>query len=864
MKKITKTTLIVIGILMLQQSIAQQPWLKGLNPNPTFYEIQNAFNDYRAKKSEEKKAWSEGKEGEFEQYKRWEWFWEQRVNQDGTFPKASVTFDAWRNYVNAHSESIARSVQQNGNWSFIGPTNSQGGYDGLGRISTIAFHPTDSSTLWIGTPAGGLWKTTDKGTTWTTSTDNLPVLGISDIAIHPTNPNIMYIATGDGDGGSLYGNGDTKSVGILKSVNGGATWDTTGMNWTVQTQKLIRRLALNPQNSNTLLAATSDGIYRSADAGISWSQTQTGSFIDITFKPGDGSVVYASNKGANSQIWRSADGGLTWSAVTAFNNNISRIQLAVTPANPDIVKAIASKSGINGGVYSSSNSGISFSTVYDSSAANIFGYECDGSDMTSGQGDYDLCISISPTDSNIVTIGTINTWLSTDGGSNWAIQTFWGGNNNPNNVQVVHADKHFHAFNPLNGDFWEANDGGIYTSVNGDPLVDKTNGLQISQFYKLSNSQLNPEMILGGLQDNSCKAKHYSSWGMVFPTGDGMEVLFDPLDTNICYLSGPSGIIYRTLDQFNSTSSAVSTNLPGGQHTGSWITPYVVDPNNASTIYAGYNDIFKSNDRGDTWDSISIGLSQFTLKVLAVAPSNSQTIYASDGYFLYVTTDGGASWTNPLISNDMISYISVNQYNSNNLYITCSGYSAGNKVMHSIDGGITWTNISGTLPNVPATCVILDKNTPGALYLGTDVGVFYRDSTMTDWQLYNNGLPNVIVNELEIQYSSGKLRAATFGRGVWESDLFSNQTVGIKNNKSDNGDITIYPNPNNGVFTLFAPKAKRGDKAFIYNYLGQTVKTIVLKDAKETINTEDLKSGIYYIGVDSDNYQHIPKFVITR
>lgn len=180
----------------------------------------------------------------------------------------------------------------------------------------MAFHPTDPNTFWVGTPAGGLWKTTNGGTSWTTNTDYFPVLGVSDIAVHPTNADILYLATGDGDLGNLSGltggaEGDTKSIGILITTDGGNTWYTTGLNWNVTDRKLIRRLLINPSNPQILIAAASDGIWRTTDGGATWFNTQPGYFMDLEYKPGDPSIVYASsfNYSGNAKIYRSTDSG---------------------------------------------------------------------------------------------------------------------------------------------------------------------------------------------------------------------------------------------------------------------------------------------------------------------------------------------------------------------------------------------------------------------------------------------------------------------------------------------------------------------------------------------------------------------------
>ena len=271
-------------ILLLQVcDLNAQEWVRYVN-NQTkgkennFFAVQKAFNEYWKDKTPQKGVG-------YKQFRRWEWYYEQRVNADGSFPPNDVVVKEWNKYSETHGGN-PKAPGTTGNWTPKGPNSSDGGYAGLGRINCIAFHPTDFNTFWVGTPAGGLWKTTNFGSTWSTVTDNIPVLGVSDIAINPSNPNIIYIATGDGDGGSLSSctgstNGDTKSIGILKSIDGGNSWNTTGMNWSVTDAKLIRRLIINPNDPNILYAAASDGIWKTTNGGTTWTNIYLTSPVTI-------------------------------------------------------------------------------------------------------------------------------------------------------------------------------------------------------------------------------------------------------------------------------------------------------------------------------------------------------------------------------------------------------------------------------------------------------------------------------------------------------------------------------------------------------------------------------------------------------
>lgn len=834
--------------------------LFGQNAKTTsnFFEIQkNFYNTYSANKNADERE--EGEEDEYTQFKRWEWYWQQRIYKDGSFPSNSITYREWVKYVNTHPQALLKATA-GGTWSSLELTTSNGGYEGIGRVSDVAFHPTDANTMWVGTPAGGIWKTTNGGTNWTTNTDNLPVMGVSSIAIDHTNPNIMYIATGDGNRGSLYPDGDTRSIGVMKSINGGVTWDTTGLSFDVTDRKLMRKLALNPDDTQNLLVASTNGIYRSIDGGGTFNLVQVGEFVDVVFNEADGNYVYATSYGFNNQgqIWRSINAGATWTQVTTFTG-IARVQVAVSPANPTLVQAIAAKyDGSFGGIYTSTDNGYTFTETYNN-AANLLGYEADGSDAA-GQGTYDLCIGISPTNPNEVYVGGINVWKSTDGGVSWACMTYWNSDNPANPLSVMHADQHRIAFNPNNGNLVMANDGGVYVKA-GNTITDKSNTLEITQFYSVSTAQTVPNLVLGGAQDNSCKILENGVWSMFRPTGDGMRVIIDPIDETTLYVCGPQGMITRVDNTTGDTN--ISANLPSGQQQGSWITPYTLNPMNHNTIYAGYSEVYKSTNKGDTWTAISNGgFAGTTVTILKVAPSDSTVIYAATDYNLFVTTNEGATWTDvsanlPAGVVGYISDIAIHPSSPNILWISSKGYTAGEKIFYSSDNGSSWSNTSGTLPNLPVTCIIYQRNSLDALYIGTDVGVFYTNDTLPDWEPFGTDLPNVIVNALDIQYNTGKLIAGTFGRGMWEID--ADMVLGIDQPVIESQPFTVYPNPNNGTFNLKGTFLKLGDKATLYNYIGQPIKTIVLQGQETTIQMNEFGAGVYFLGIDIANSHKLSK-----
>jgi len=776
--------LLIMGFAGSRSEAQDKP--AGKQPVLNFFEVRNQFNDY----------WKGRKITRglgYKPFRRWEWFWEQRVGRDGSFPSNDVIVREWAKYTSSHPD--APTFGPEANWTAMGPFSTKSGYAGLGRINCIAFHPTNVNTFWVGSPSGGLWKTTNYGQSWTTNFDNSPVLGVSDMVIDPSNPLIMYIATGDGDGGSLHDinatpEGDTKSIGILKSVDGGVTWNPTGLSWSVINSVLIRRLIMNTTNSSMLYAATSDGIYQTTDAGVNWTKQRDGFFTDIMFNPNDLSILYAATKtvgNTSGQIFRTTNGGTNWVQTSNFTY-AGRIKLAVTPQVASLVEAVCTNSG-NGleGIYRSTDAGASFSkffTVQTNCSNNLLNAYPDPqnhNEPCGGQGNYDLFYLINPSNSLERWLGGVNTWKSVDAGQTWSLVNYWS--SDKPEYPTVHADKHWFAFHPLQpGTFLEGNDGGIYYSKDGGASwTDITGGMQIGQIYRIGNAWTNPEIVIGGFQDNGSQVDSAGTW--LAPDvigGDGMQCLVDYVNPSIKYSSYAEGVISRATDPAWKNVVTISENIPG-KHKGAWVTPFILHPKDPKIIYAGYKNIYKSEDRGDTWQKISSlpapnPASDTLLRTIEISASNQQVMYAGPQYSLYRTTDGWASQTEVdsglPVDSCMITGIAIHPTNPDTLFVSMGGYKQGKKIYRSYDGGSHWTNISGTLPNLSANCIRYQDSANHALYIGTDVGVFFRNDSMNDWINFSKNLPNVVVTDLQIQYMKGKIRAATYGRGLWESDLY--------------------------------------------------------------------------------------------
>ncbi len=770
-----------------------QDWSENLPKNKTenqltFFDYQNAFYSYWSKYNVINGYYLENgvrkKAIGWKQFKRWEYEMKSQINPvTGEFP-SQTAYEIQQKFQqnNPHKKSTNAA-----NWTQLGSNSATGGYHGIGKVLCVAFHPTDNNTYWVGTGGGGLWVTTNNALTWTCLTDNIGRLPISDIVIPSdyATSNTIYIATGDRDTGWTF-----SSSGVLKSTDGGLTWSSTGLTYALSSYKNINRLVISPTNNQVILAATTSGIYKTTNGGTTWNTLVTATaFMDLKYKPGDFNTLYGSTK--TGKIYTSTDGGTTWN-ITYNNANGKRVELAISPNQPTWVYAIvagrpngAAASVSTGGlygIYKSTDSGATFSLVLDGINLNMMGYAADGQDFGSGQGFANITIAASPTNANIVIAGGVNAWKSTDGGSTWNIINHWS--TSGAGYQVVHADKHAHNYRS-NGDLFEGNDGGMYfSSNNGSSWTDKSNGLGIGQLYRLGISKTDKNQTITGLQDNGTKLYSSATWSDV-KGGDGMECIIDFTNANIQYGTYVEGQISRTLNHWGS-SVHVEPTVGGTAVTGSWVTPYIMDPTNNLILYAGYDDVWKTTNQGTSWTQISnFGLTSGTyLESIAIANSNTQYLYTATATQIFKTTNGGTSWTDitgtlpvsTAVGGNNITYIAVKNDDPNTLWVTFSSYNT-NRVFESINGGTTWTNISTGLPSLPIHTIVQNNQVTSEveLFVGTELGVYFKKGT-ANWVAYNTGLPNVKVNELEIFYdltdaTLSRLRAATYGRGLWESTI---------------------------------------------------------------------------------------------
>jgi hypothetical protein len=731
------------------------------DPDAPFHATQSAFGKYWQGRTDHKgNGWKV--------FKRWEYINQSRVLPDGKLPSPGSVASEYRRYLQTHDQKSL-----SGAWTQVGPislpANATGQPNGMGRINASAFHQTDANTFYVGSASGGFWKTTNGGTAWTNLTSNLPTLGVSAILINPSTPNTIYLGTGDRDGG------DAPGMGVYKSTDGGVTFlvSNSGMG-----NKTVGMMVMHPTDPNTLIAATSGGIYKSIDAGATWSlkSSNSANYKDIRFKPGDPTIVYATEGG---KFYRSTNTGDSWTQITSGVITGTRLAIGVS-ANQSSYVYLLMTNGAFSGLLRSTNSGVSFTT--QSTTPNLMDYACDGSGNAS-QAWYDLCIAVDPNNANILYTGGINIWKSTNGGANWTIASHWVGSSwGETCAPSVHADIHCLDWSPTSGNLFTGCDGGFYkTSNGGTTWTDISSGLAVAQVYKIGQSATKASLCINGYQDNGTASNSNSAFTTVIG-GDGMECIIDYSDTNFRYGEIYYGDIYRRSTSTNNWDYITNSITESG----GWVTPYILHETNPATMFAGYLNVWRStnvkaaNAGSVTWTTISSGETG-TVTVLEQSPANVDILYVVRSGSLKRTENANAAtptWTTcSLPGGGTPTDLEAHPTDPGILYAT-SGY----KVYKSISKGASWTDISGTLPSIYMNCIVYNKNSNEGLYVGNETGIFYKDATMSDWTAFSSGLPITDVRELEIYNDpsvppNSRIKAGTYGRGLWQSDLYDSFSV---------------------------------------------------------------------------------------
>ncbi len=667
-------------------------------------------------------------------------------------------------------------------WTWLGPGNIGG------RIRGVVIHPTQPSTMWVGGVTGGVWKTTNSGATWVPLDDFLPNMGIGCLAIDKNNPNVLYAGTGEGFAEWPEGTSNTAFVrgeGIFKTTDGGETWNQLASTLNPNFY-FVNRIAIDPNNTQILLAGTTTGIFRSTNGGQTWTQTFSGYVFDVRYHPTDSSRAVAGLHDDGALY--TTNGGLSWNAATGAVGH--RAELAYARSSPSTVYAAVSNND-RILVHRSTNGGQTYTLM--TSGTGITTYAA-----------YNSTLWVDPTNPSILILGGVYLYRSTNAGVNFT-QTFTN----------VHADMHNIVEHPgfngtTNRTAFFATDGGLYrtTDTNGSSTTALNNNLGITQFYGCVVNNLSG-VAVGGTQDNGTirYSGNTNGWTSTFG-GDGGYAATDPTDSNYFYGEVQYARIFRSTNGGVSASyiynNGNSDILDAGGSQTNFIPYFMLDPNDPNWMYVCCRRLWRTRAVKNPqveWEVVKsaitsapepptppgahfTGNSPLNLATVEVAQGNPNLIYVGhNNGQIWKTTNGTATsptWTRvddlggpmPL---RWPSKIIVDPNNHNVVYVAFMGWTSDN-IWRSQNGGTTWAPIvgsgAGMLPAVPVSALAKHPTEPGWLYAGTEIGIFTSVDDGASWTTDSQGPGLIPVEELHWQ-NPNTLVAVTHGRGLYRATVNS-------------------------------------------------------------------------------------------
>jgi photosystem II stability/assembly factor-like uncharacterized protein len=710
----------------------------------------------------------------------------------------------------ATASSIALSADT---WTPIGPAPTVNGLTDYldaasGRVVGLAADPSDANIAFLAAAGGGIWKTTDAGASWMVLTDTQSTLFMGAVAVAPSassSSGVVYAGTGEAHMGPSKARNVRDNIyygrGILKSSDGGQTWMLLGTD--VFFRRTISRIVVDPTDANTVYATVgalatnglpgNTGVWKSTDGGTSWVNTTTAistdaPFSDLAMDPSNRLTLYAAvgapgidpQRAANG-VYKTTDGGASWFAAGNFpsgaaDTQVGRISLGMSRAAPQTVYAAIARPGpplsnFNSlyRVMKSVDGGTTWTATADPGpicpeGGQILNY-------LASSGDYHNVLGVDPTNADKVYAAGICLIRSIDGGQSWsAIAT--GETDGP------HRDHHALAFDAA-GRLLDGNDGGVWRLENPDALTwgNLNRTLQTTQFVGLALHPTNADVAYGGTQDTgTVKFQGTLEWSRLL-RGDGGASAVDATDPNRVYqitrISASSANIFRRSANGGNTwlirVAGIDSTDPKN-----FYPPLAADPAQSGRLLLGTNRVYETTTGGDVWSPISSpGMAGWTVSdnidAVALAASDVNTVYATAAGHIMVTTDRGSTWQQRDVAglaDPHFRGLLVDPLNAQLAYAVRDRFDGGH-VFRTADGGQTWSDISGDLPNLPVNAIVSDV-TANALYIGTDSGVFASTDAGVHWETFRAALPNVQVVELKLNPALNILAAATHGRGVWE------------------------------------------------------------------------------------------------
>ena len=693
------------------------------------------------------------------QLERWSHWQAIRGGQTQRVPAASWWLEG--------AEARAQLQQSASTWSYIGPVSetSVPVHGGAGRINKIIPFPGQPERWLACAPSGGLWQTHDAGESWSVfGIDALAPLGASDAWIDPDNLDHVWLATGDSNGG------DTYSIGILETWDGGATWSPLSLGLAVENQQRVHVIQPHPTTAGQFWVGGDLGLFTTANGGETFALQSFGSAVRDIVWMSDSTVVLALE---DQGVIRSTDGGASWTTPTLPSDleSVGRIQLAGeswgNSAHRDTMYAVAGHDIQQNflAFWRSVDAGATWEAMATkASGPNLLGVAVDGSDNL-GQAFWDLCLEVNPANASHVLVGGINLWSTLNGGQTWDCELHWQG---ASTARRTHADQHDLVWMD-NGDVVVANDGGVFRWQDAE-VTDLSSGLQITQTYALGLHPAVPSHLMFGSQDNGTSHQSPLHQARVLD-GDGFDCFFTGNSTDTLYASAYYGLLYRSTNGGRTMTQIAG--YFGGTGTvdevGAWHTPFQRHPGVPGRIVTAKKSLHFSDDGGDSWTTWS-EMGNVRSTALALSATNPDLALVAKNNVLYARQDMDGFTQVEGLPGLQIGDVSCTQAGtSQEWWVAFAGYEEGTKVWRTQDGGLNWENRSAGLPNLPIHCLL--ELADGTWLCGSDLGVHVWSDASQSWSAFGEGLPLTPVTDLKEDLILNRIVAGTYGRGAWSTPM---------------------------------------------------------------------------------------------